>query len=710
MNKSFYHAKLVEKDVINVMVFTSLLNFNIKSFYFVKDGEIFDTLTPNKTTSLNHMFLYEIKLKKPLEYGHHYEIYIPEFGLTALDINSAASFEGFDEEFYYSGDDLGARYTKEKTTFKLWAPLASEVKLVLYLEDEEEYITMERLDKGVYYTVIEGDIANIEYKYEVTNSEVARLVNDPYGFGTSLNSKRSAVIDLKSIDKKYPSVKYKFDKELVDASIYELHIRDFTIDSHTNIKNKGKYLGLIEEGRKTDGNNPAGLDYLKFLGITHVQLLPVHDYANVDDIDFKKTYNWGYDTIHYFSIEGSYSTNPSDPSERIKEFKQVVNKLHQNNIGVIMDVVYNHIFSYETHDFDKIVPSYYFRRTKDGKISAASGCGDEIASERLMVRKLIIDSLKYFVSFYDVDGFRFDLMGLIDIKTMKEAKETLKRIKKNIIFYGEGWAIPCPLHSKDCTTILNSFETKDIGFFNDSYRDILKGSNFDFAKKGYVNGDYSYVDGVYYALMATIVEHVFPQRFFDARQSINYVECHDNHTVFDKFSLSVSDADEDTLLKLVMLANGIVSFSFGVPFFHMGQEIGLSKYLQDNSYNTGDKYNKMDYAILDKRFACATYFKELLSMRRKFSAYSLYKKEDIKDFFEFIKLDNGGFALKTNKMKGYKDLILLVNPTNTPYYLDLGDYYEYVFARAGVIDDEKSYAKNITISPYNLVWLAKKEK
>ena len=435
MNNSFYHVKLTSRDTIKIMVFTSVVS-NIKQFLFVKDGEIECTLKPNKTTSLNHMSLYEIKLKEPLEFGHSYEIYIPDFGLSPVDVNCASTFDDFDDEFYYNGDDLGARYSKKGTHFAIWAPLASDCSLVLYLDDEEEVIKMKRSAKGVYRLYVEGDLANVEYKYSITNSGVTHLVNDPYGFGTSCNSLRSAVVDLASIDKKYPKVKYKFQKPLVEASIYELHIRDFTIDEHTNIKEKGKYLGLIEEGRKTSGGNPAGFDYLKYLGISHVQLLPVHDYANVDDIDFKKTYNWGYDTIHYFSLEGSYSSNPKDPSMRIKEFKQVVNAFHKNNIGVIMDVVYNHIFSYETHDFDKIVPNYFFRRNKDGKISSSSGCGDDIASERKMVRKLIIDSLCYFVKYYDVDGFRFDLMGLLDIETMHQAKKAVESIKKDVIFYG----------------------------------------------------------------------------------------------------------------------------------------------------------------------------------------------------------------------------------------------------------------------------------
>lgn len=708
MNKTFYQAKLVSRDTINVMIFSGI-NLNIKKFYFMKDGNLVDTLIPSKISSLNHLFLFEIKLNKNFEFGYNYEIFIPDIGLCPIDVNNATSFEGFDDEFYYEGNDLGSRYNKNYTDFAIWAPIASDVKLILYYGSEEKIISMNRTNKGVYRVKVNGYLSNVEYKYSVTNSGVSRLVNDPYGFGTSLNSKRSAVIDLKAIDKKYGKNKYHFGKQLVEASIYELHIRDFTIDDKTNIKEKGKYLGLIEEGRKTKGGNPCGMDYLKYLGISHVQILPVHDYANVDDIDFKKTYNWGYDTIHYFSLEGSYSSNPKDPSERIKEFKQVVNSFHKNNIGVIMDVVFNHIFSYETHDFNKIVPNYFFRRNKDGKNSESTGCGDDIASERKMVRKLIIDSLTYFVKFYDVDGFRFDLMGLLDIKTMNEALEACKKIKKDIIFYGEGWAIPCPLHHKECATIMNSFETKEIGFFNDSYRDILKGSNFNFTQKGYINGDFSYVDGVYYALMGTIVEHIFPRRFFDARQSINYVECHDNHTIMDKFTLTNPEADEDTLLHLVCLANALVAFSFGVPFYHMGQEIGLSKMLQDNTYNMGDKYNKFDYALLDKRFEYATFLKELLIMRKKLDCFKLYKNEDIENYFDFNKLENGGFMIKSNKVKGFKEVIMFVNPTSEPYYYDLGDYYEYIFVRAGVVRNAQTQSKNITVNPYNVLWVAKKD-
>ena len=712
MEQSYYCAKLSKINTITVMIFTNLSRSSDDIYFLlVKDYKIIDKLKPIKQTSFNNVNFFELKLKENFDFGHFYELFIPNFGSVPVDVSDAIYFENFNSDFYYDGDDLGAIYSKEETKFAIWAPLACHVSLLIYYKSGLLTYDMQRTDKGVYRATVKGNLNNVPYQYVVTNSSVSRRINDPYGKGLTLNSKQSAVVDLEKIKQEIPNVNSNLNKTITESTIYELNIRDFTIDSNTNIKNKGKYLGLIEENRKTKNKNPAGLDYLKFLNISHVQLLPVLDFANVDDNNPNRSYNWGYDVTSYFSLEGSYSLKPNVPSERIKEFKQLVATLHKNNIGVILDVVYNHIFSYESSDFEKILPGYYFRKNNQGRIYNGSGCGNDIASEKPMVRKLIVDSLCYLVSMFDVDGFRFDLLGLLDIDTVNLIKEKLNKIKPNIFLYGEGWSIPTGIPANNQASIANSFKMPGIGFFNDSFRDILKGSTFDAAGKGYINGDYSYVDGMYFALLGSVTDYTFPRRFLSADQSINYAECHDNATLYDKLLLSNGEEDEELRLDRIKFANSLILFSFGVPFIHMGQEIGLSKKLQDNTYNMGDEYNKMDYKMLDKRFSMAKYLQDLITLRNKTSFLKEIDPKFISNIYKFKKGENGSFALYLNDIdnEGHQGVIL-VNPSDKLIYFELDDYYKIVFSKGGLSHGRDIYVKNLTQSSLSIVWLIKKQE
>lgn len=712
MNASFYHAKLLSLNTINVMVFTSMQRTSDDIYFFiVKDFKIIERCTPSKSTSMNNVRFVEIKLKQPYEYGHHYEVFIPNFGAIPLDVSQIIYFEDFDKMFYYDGDDLGSTYYPNHTNFAIWAPLASDVYLTIYYSNGETNYKMKRSDKGVYRLDVKGDLKNIPYQYIITNSEVARVVNDPYGKGISLNSKYSVVVDLNEIKRKIKFNNSDLNKTLSESCIYELNIRDFTIDKSSDIVNKGKYLGLIESGRKTKGGHPAGLDYLKFLGISHVQLLPILDFANVDDANADKTYNWGYDVTHFFALEGSYSLHPEIAGERILEFRKVVSELHKNKIGVIIDVVYNHIFSYESSLFEKVVPGYYFRKNNEGRITNGSGCGNDLASEKSMVRKLIIDSVCYLIDMFDIDGLRFDLMGLLDIETIKAIQNAANHKKKNFFIYGEGWHIPTGIPSNHQASIPNAFKMDGVGFFNDSYRDILKGSCFDLAAKGYINGDYSYVDGAYFAMLGSCVDYTFNRRFLNAGQSINYIECHDNGTLYDKLVHSLPDEEDDVRLQRVKFANTMIAFSFGAPFYHMGQEIGLSKHLEDNTYNMGDRYNMMDYKVLDKRFEMASYFKDLIAFRQKVGVFKSIKQDEICDIFhELNKVDNGGMRIKVHHIhteNGEKNGMICINPSNQTIYFELDDYYDVVFSKGGKSPHEM-YCKHVTQSPFSIIWLIKR--
>ena len=493
-------------------------------------------------------------------------------------------------------------------------------------------------------------------------------------------------------------------------SVYETSIRDISEDKNTDIVNKGKFLGLTECGRKTKGGNPAGLDYLKYLGITHLQILPVIDFYGNDDRDISKGYNWGYNPISFFAVEGSYSTKPEDPMNRLIEFKTMVETLHKNDIRVVMDVVYNHVYEFMYTCFEKTVPNYFFRRRNNGMIACASGCGDDFASEKKMAHKMVVDSLKYFTDIFDVDGFRFDLMGLMDIDTINDGFKKCRQLKDDVIFYGEGWnmGLELPMNMKACAD--NADMMPGVGFFNDTCRDVLKGGNFadSLYNKGYIGGDLSGQDVVNYIFRGSAIDIPFKHRFKDPNQSLNYVECHDNHTLFDKLSISNAEEDEATLLKRVIFANKFIILSLGISFIHMGQEIGLSKRGLDNTYNVL-KVNNMDYKLLDERFEMVEQLRKTVAIKKKlFSLVKIDSYEQMNSLFSTEYWGNGMLALYCSNRKEIapqKKILLLINPTLEKKTFELDDYYQLLVD----VDykGEKIIMKNGIISPLNIVILYK---
>ena len=710
MKSTYFQANLASLTKINLLVFTSVPVPKTPVFYLEKDGNEVSKLKIIRHISNNEISIFNLEMEKEYEYGHSYAILYEGLPRINLETSEAVNFPDFDEKFYYDGDDLGSIYTKEETKFALWAPTASEATLKIEEKGEFHFYKMVRTDKGVYRYSLKGNHLNERYHYLVTVSGVTNETIDPYGKGVSFNSEYSAVIDLsllKEIKKEKPT--YKVDSNR-DAIIYEASIRDFTEDKNTNIVNKGKYLGMVEENRKTKGNHPAGLDYLKYLGITHLQILPVIDFYGNDDRDISKGYNWGYNPISFFAIEGSYSINPEDPFSRLKEFKSMVEILHKNNIRVVMDVVYNHVYEFMYTCFEKSVPNYYFRRQRDGRVAIASGCGDDFASEKKMARKAIIDSLKYFTDVFDIDGFRFDLMGLLDIETINQGFEECKKIKEDVIFYGEGWnmGIELPFEKKACSD--NADKMPGIGFFNDSYREILKGGNFkdNLSSKGYICGKIDNQIEVNYALRGCSIDIPYKARFKNPDQSLNYVECHDNNTLFDKLLMSNPHEDVSTLLKRVEFANSLISLSFGMPFYHMGQEIGLSKNGLDNTYNVL-KVNNMDYKLLDERFEMVSNLRNFIDIRKRLKSYIKFDKhEEINQIFETQYWNNDMMVFYTEKdnIAPLKKLLVLINPTLEKKTYELDDYFSLLLSLDNKGDQINM--KNGIIPPLSVQILYKK--
>ena len=588
MDYGLISAELINKNTIIAFYYGESHDINEVKFQLQVNDETLPLKIARFTRS-DKLFRLELLPPREVLLGDVNTLKCNDGESKPLDYRSYVLTPEFDELYTDKDGTFGASYSKEETSFSLWSPLSDKVFLKLE-KNENNFVLlpMKRKEKGVYKLTVKGDLFNKKYNYVIYQNTITKEIRDPYGVGTSLNSKYSAVIDLSALDVvPFHKPKNKITK-LNDAVIYELDIRDFTEADKDNSA-PGTYLGLLEK-----------IDYLKELGVTHVQILPVHDFYGVDDIE-RDHYNWGYNPTSYFALEGSYSNYPEDPLARLLEFKKMVSELHKNDIRVVMDVVYNHIYEYQNSDFHRNVPNYYFRRLGK-KISEGSGCGNDIASERTMVRKHILDSIKYFTKTFDIDGYRFDLLGLIDLDTSKEIIKAVKEIKPDAILYGEGWDMltGIPKEYKTCTD--NAHQIPEMGFFNDRFRDAVKGSTFNRYEKGLILGnsiDHGLIDDV-------LCGSILCNRYASTNQSINYVECHDNQTLFDK--LSYFSDNEELNLQRVNFANAITILSLGVPFIHMGQEIGLSKCLLDNTYNV-PKVNNMDWSLVETRSEMVRYVK-----------------------------------------------------------------------------------------------------
>lgn len=568
------------------------------------------------------------------------------------------STEDFKNKYHYSGE-LGALYSKECTTFILWAPICEEVSLLVYGDNKEKLYKMNKGEKGVWRIKLSGDLKNIYYNYLVSINGKNNVVVDPYAKAVGINGEKSMVVDLESTN---PNM-WDNDKKpellsATDAILYEMHIRDFSIDENSGVKekDKGKYLGLVEDGTVIPKSNiKTTLDHLKELGITHVHLLPTFDYKSVDEKDSKTMqYNWGYDPQNYNAPEGSYSSNAFGGNVRIKEFKEAIKRLHSNGLRVVMDVVYNHTFDSETSCLNLAVPKYYHRSNEKGEFSNGSACGNELASERSMVRKYIVDSVSYWAKEYHIDGFRFDLMGLHDIETMKEIRKSIDKIDSSIIIYGEGWngggETPLPVEKSALKVNTPQYEKMQIACFSDDIRDGIKGDVFIAEKTGFVNGGKDLEETIKFGVVASI-DHkdinyetvLYSNKHWanEPYQTINYDSAHDNYTLWDKLKLSSKNASEEELIKMNKLSAAIVLTSQGIPFLHAGEEFlrtkeNIDKTLVENSYNSLDYVNKLDWNRKKKYIDVFNYYKGLIDLRRTYKEFRLDNAKEIKESIKFF--------------------------------------------------------------------------
>ena len=578
-------------------------------------------LTLSRPLSLTELYRYAINFG-----GHNH-------GIKTTTVYASDKFEA---DFTYDGNDLGANWTKKSTTFKVWAPTAEDVQIALYATGHEDdlirKVPMTCGEKGVWSANVKGNLNGTYYTYLVSVGGKINEACDPYARTTGVNGRRTMVIDLASTN---PRCWNKDEnpnklKSYTDAVLYELHVRDFSINPDSGITNKGKFLGLTEKGTKTPNGTKTGLDYLKSLGITHLHLLPIYDYASVDEsrLDVPQ-FNWGYDPLNFNTPEGSYSTDPYNGAVRVKELKEAVKALHKAGISVVMDVVYNHVYEAGTFCLNQIVPGYFSRVNPDGSNSNGSGCGNDTASERSMVRKFIVDSIVYWSKEYHIDGFRFDLVGLLDTDTINALVDAVHAYQPDAIFYGEGWTLPTACEpGTHMTTQPNAFRTPNFAHFSDDIRNLLAGENGK--TRGFVSGLTGKEDPMRYCFTGNTAWCPKPT------QTVNYVSCHDNYTLMDKLALSCPDSTMAERIRMNKMAAAIYMMSQGIPFIHAGEEFLREKLDEngnrvENSYNKSDFVNAIRWNVLSKKENADTvkYYKGLIAFRKAHPALRLATAEEV---------------------------------------------------------------------------------
>lgn len=568
-------------------------------------------------------------------------------------------------------------YSPKATTFQLTtSPDVKKVNVVITDNDSDTagqlVKSMKRVGAGKWKLTVKNDLKGKYYVFSVYNQEQPDITPGLFAKAVSVNGKRGAIVDLKDTDPEgwaddvRPAL-----KNPCDLVIYEMHHRDFSMDLSSGIKNKGKFLALTE---------PAAIDHLRRLGVNAIHILPSFDFASIDESkpDVAQ-YNWGYDPLNYNVPEGSYSTNAADPKVRIREFKQMVQALHKAGIRVILDVVYNHTFDINGSNFQKTYPDYYFRKTAEGKYSDGSGCGNETASDKQLMRDFMKESVEYWVKEYHIDGFRFDLMGIHDIETMNEIHDVVSKIDPSIYIYGEGWSAgSCAYPQEKLAMKANARELNGIGAFSDEMRDALRGPFSDDTKGGFLAGVPGQEESIKFGIAGAIshpqidmtkVNYSKTAWTNEPSQMVAYVSCHDDMCLTDRLRASIPYIGDDELIRLDLLAQTAVFTSQGVPFILAGEEMLRDKKGVHNSFRSPDSINRLDWNNMKRYPQVFDYYSGLISLRKQHPAFRMGSADEVRKHLVFLDAPAGVVAYQLKDNAGgdsWKNIIVILNSQKTP--------------------------------------------
>jgi len=604
-------------------------------------------------------------------------------------MGASAQIDAANAKVNLSYDEL--HYSTKNTVFTLWAPTAVQVRVNLYADGFQgtAFKVLNLKQNGSFWTVkVEGDLSGKFFTFQIKHR--GSWLNETPGIqckATGVNGKRAAILDLKKTDPKgWAEDVRPVLKNFTDIVLYELHLRDFSVGALSGMKSKGKYLALTESRTSAEGL-ATGIDHLKELGVTHVHLLPAFDFGCIDETKLtEKKYNWGYDPQNYNVPEGSYSTDPYAPETRIREFKQMVLGLHQKGLRVIMDVVYNHTYRLAGSNFELTAPGYFYRYNADGTPSNASGCGNETASEKVMMRQYMIESVCYWVKEYHVDGFRFDLMGVHDIQTMNAIRKALDAIDPTLFIYGEGWtAGGSPLPEAERAIKQNGLLMPRIAVFSDDFRDAVKGSWNNHEAPGFASGLKGLEESVKFGIVGAIqhpqvdyakVNYSKAPYANNPGEVINYVSCHDDMCLFDKLKDSApAGSTVDDLIRMDKLAQTMVFTAQGVPFMLSGEELLRTKFGVSNSFESPDSINELHWENKLLQADVFSYYKELIRLRREHPAFRMSQAADVRKNLMFLDGTQPGlvgFLLKNNANGDvWKTIVVIHNGNATPMEMEI---------------------------------------
>ena len=573
------------------------------------------------------------------------------------------------------------KYSPEATLFELWSPDAERVVLRLYKGDDVvSKQEMQRAERGLWRATAEGDNKGLYYTFQVTIdgkelSETAGI----FARALDVNGNRGAIIDMRDTDPEGWSEDKTMEIAPEDIVIYEMHYRDMTAHASAGSSYPGKYIGMAQRGTRSPEGLATGIDHLVELGVTHVHLLPTADFGSIDESQHSEQYNWGYEPKNYNTPEGTYSTDPATPEVRIREFKSLVKAMHDAGLAVVLDVVYNHTTNTANCGFELTVPGYFYRMREDGTFADGSGCGNETASERPMMRKYMVESLEYWVKEYHIDGFRFDLMAIHDIETMNLIRSRLEEINPNILLYGEGWAAQAPLYDESKLAFKRyTHLMPGIGAFSDDIRNALRGT-LDLSQGGFIHGVAGNKEALKFGIVGGImhpeVNHSEAAWCQSPRQHISYVTCHDDHNLRDRLEHLSPNAPESELIQMVRLAQMGVFTSQGIPFIFCGEEMYRSKLGEKNTFNLPDKYNAIDWSLKSQYADLVAFHRGLIAMRKAHPAFSLGEAVAVRNHLRFIDSDNEaavGFVLYDLKgIDSAESIVVLMNGSREAVEFDI---------------------------------------
>ncbi len=592
------------------------------------------------------------------------------------------SFENYP---VYTKDDLGLTFSKKKLTFKIWSPPAKKARIHIYDNGTggvpEKTKELKKGKDGVWSIKLSRKLEGKFYTFQILYDSIwLAETPDPYAKATGANGNRAMILDVSATNPEgWENDQRPPLKSFSDIILYELHLRDISVHPNSGIEHKGKYLGLAETGTKTPDGLSTGLDHIKEMGVTHVHILPAFDHRSIDEEKpLDSQYNWGYDPKNYNVPEGSYSTDPYDGAVRIREFKQMVKSLHENGLRVVMDVVYNHTGgSVEENPLYLLAPNYFYRMgdSPNYEFTNGSGCGNETASERPMMRKFMVESMAYWAKEYHIDGFRVDLMGLHDIETMNVVAAELRKIDPTIFIYGEGWtAGDTPLDEQQRAVKTNTLKLDGIAVFSDEFRDGVKGHVFQPNNKGFINGEQKLKESVKFGIVGAVShpqvdnKQVNYSKYPWAKtptQCINYVSCHDNHTLWDRLKNSCAGSTEQEMLEMNKLAQTIVLTSQGVPFLHAGEEFIRTKFGVENSFEAPDHINMINWDNKKQYADVLAYYQDLIKLRKAHPAFRMSAQEDVAKHLEFLDVPHDNmivYQLKDHANgDSWKRIVLIFN-------------------------------------------------